>query len=65
MATTPPIGGYQMFEYNAPDRIIYVPKSSIELYRKEQSWQDYWYSIREQSSHGGVDDMIPEDGNFN
>ncbi len=40
-ATTPPTGGSNMFYNNAPDRKIYVPRNSVEAYKKAKYWSDY------------------------
>jgi hypothetical protein len=37
--TTPPIGGYDMFNNNALGRIIHVPTESVERYKTD--WSDY------------------------
>lgn len=43
--TTPPVAGSAMFNYNASDRKIYVPVSSVDDYKNAQSWSDYADSI--------------------
>ena len=40
-ATTPPAGGYYMFECNASDRKIYVPMESVEAYKSASYWSNY------------------------
>ena len=40
-AVTPPAGGYDMFYNNAPDRKIYVPIESVEVYKSALGWSDY------------------------
>ena len=40
-ATTPPAGGYNMFDDNAPGRKIYVPMESVEAYKSAEGWSDY------------------------
>ena len=39
--TTPPTGTYSMFSNNASDRIIYVPRESVEAYKAAKYWSDY------------------------
>ena len=39
--TTPPAGGYGMFDYNASGRKIYVPTESVDAYKSAQYWSDY------------------------
>jgi hypothetical protein len=39
--TTPPIGGSNMFYYNASIRKIYVPTSSASAYKSAEYWSDY------------------------
>ena len=43
--TTPPTGGYDMFDYNASGRKIYVPASDddsiINAYKAKKYWSDY------------------------
>ena len=39
--TTPPAGGFFMFDWNASDRKIYVPTASIEAYKSAEYWSDY------------------------
>ena len=39
--TTPPIGGYYMFEGNALGRKIYVPMESVVAYKPAWNWNDY------------------------
>ena len=40
-ATTPPAGGYDMFDDNASGRKIYVPTESVEAYKSAEYWSDY------------------------
>ena len=40
-ATTPPMGGYDMFAFNASGRKIYVPRASVEAYKEAGFWSDY------------------------
>lgn len=42
---TPPIGGDMIFSNNAPGRIIYVPKDSVEAYKAANYWSEYANSI--------------------
>ena len=42
---TPPQGGYLMFDNNAPDRMIYVPRESVEAYKVADQWKNYADSI--------------------
>ena len=44
-ATTPPAGGYWMFDNNASSRKIYVPKESVEAYESASYWRTYASSI--------------------
>ena len=44
-ATTPPTGGYCMFDDNASRRKIYVPTESVEEYKAAEGWSEYSYSI--------------------
>ncbi len=39
--TTPPRGGYSMFNYNASECKIYVPAASIEAYKNAPDWGNY------------------------
>ena len=38
---TPPTGGSSMFDYNASNRRIYVPTTSVDAYRLANYWSDY------------------------
>ena len=40
-ATTPPAGGYEMFDNNASGRKIYVPTESVEAYKSANYWRYY------------------------
>ena len=40
-ATTPPAGGSDMFNNNAPERKIYVPAGSVDAYKSAEYWSDY------------------------
>ena len=40
-ATTPPTGGPNMFDSNASDRKIYVPRNSVEAYQSASYWNEY------------------------
>ena len=44
-SATPPAGGYAMFNGNASDRKIYVPRNSVEAYKSASNWSDYASSI--------------------
>ena len=44
-ATTPPAGGFDMFNDNASGRKIYVPMESEEAYKCADGWADYADSI--------------------
>ncbi|MBQ7856579.1 MAG: leucine-rich repeat domain-containing protein [Alistipes sp.] len=44
-ATTPPIGSPAMFNSNASDRKIYVPRASVDAYKSAQYWSAYADSI--------------------
>ena len=44
-ATTPPAGGFDMFNENASGRKIYVPMESVEAYKCADGWADYADSI--------------------
>ena len=39
--TTPPTGGYGMFDYNPWGRKIYVPTESVEAYKSAECWSEY------------------------
>lgn len=39
--TTPPTGGFWMFNGNASGRKIYVPAASVEAYKAAEYWSDY------------------------
>ena len=39
--TTPPAGGYDMFDDNASGRKIYVPRNSVSAYKSAQYWSVY------------------------
>ena len=39
--TTPPIGATSMFNSNASERKIYVPRNSVEAYKSADGWKDY------------------------
>ncbi|MBQ2374156.1 MAG: leucine-rich repeat protein [Alistipes sp.] len=39
--TTPPTGGGEMFNGNAPGRKIYVPTASVDAYIAADGWKDY------------------------
>ena len=41
-ATTPPAGGFDMFNLNASGRKIYVPMESVEAYKSATRWS--WYA---------------------
>ena len=58
-ATTPPSGGYAMFDYNASGRKIYVPRASVEAYKEARYWRDYAdYIVRYEFEDGEV--VYPE-----
>lgn len=40
-ATNPPVGCSNMFDNNASDRKIYVPRESVEAYKNAEGWQEY------------------------
>ena len=41
-ATTPPaLGGTNVFDYNGSGRIIYVPASSVNMYKSATNWSKY------------------------
>ena len=44
-AITPPAGGVEMFNYNASNRMIYVPYTSVDEYISAEYWADYASSI--------------------
>ena len=44
-ATTPPVGGSEMFYGNATGRKIYVPMESVEAYKSASYWKNYANSI--------------------
>ena len=44
-ATTPPTGGFDMFNSNASGRKIYVPRESVEAYKAASYWRTYKSSI--------------------
>ena len=39
--TTPPTGGYNMFDGNASGRKIYVPRNSVDAYKSASYWSSY------------------------
>ena len=39
--TTPPTGGFSMFDNNASGRTIYVPSNSVSAYKSASGWSDY------------------------
>lgn len=39
--TTPPTGDLRMFDNNASGRKIYVPRNSVNAYKRAQYWKDY------------------------
>ena len=39
--TTPPTGGFSMFNNNASGRKIYVPSNSVSAYKSASGWSDY------------------------
>ena len=39
--TTPPTGGFLMFDNNASGRKIYVPSNSVSAYKSASGWSDY------------------------
>ncbi len=41
LPTTPPAGANYMFDYNASDRKIYVPATSLSAYKTAAYWSDY------------------------
>ena len=43
--TTPPTGGYNMFDNNASSRKIYVPSNSVSAYKSASGWSDYASAI--------------------
>ena len=43
--TTQPSGGTWMFDDNAPDRTIYVPRNSVEAYKSAVYWKNYASAI--------------------
>ena len=46
-ATTPPTGSASMFDNNALDRKIYVPRNSVEIYKTAEYWSEYAAYIEE------------------
>ena len=38
---TPPSGNSGMFDYNASDRMIYVPRNSVSIYKSAFGWDEY------------------------
>ena len=40
-ATTPPSLGSNVFDFNASDRLIYVPDESLDAYLNADGWRDY------------------------
>ena len=44
-ATTPPAGGYDMFNGTAQNLKIYVPRNSVEAYKSASNWRYYASSI--------------------
>ncbi len=39
--TTPPSGGFDMFDNNASGRKIYVPTASVDAYKAADGWKEY------------------------
>ena len=39
--TTPPSGDSDMFYNNASDRMIYVPRNSVSIYKSTSGWNEY------------------------
>ena len=39
--TTPPAGSSDMFDNNASDRKIYVPRASVDAYKSAKNWSTY------------------------
>ena len=44
-ATTPPVIGDDVFNWNASNRIIYVPRASVSAYKSASGWRTYASSI--------------------
>ena len=44
-ATTPPVIGDDVFNWNASNRIIYVPRASVSAYKSASGWSSYASSI--------------------
>ena len=63
-ATTPPIGSYNMFDGNAPDRIIYVPTESIRRYQEAQYWEQYANYIKGKNGDSENEDEYQPIGNI-
>ena len=69
-ATTPPVGGNQMFHNNASGRKIYVPAESIEAYRSAEYWSEYasdiemWYIPTECTSLTITADDVTGDSTY-
>ena len=40
-ATTPPTLGGLVFQYNASNRKIYVPRASVDAYKTAEGWSEY------------------------
>lgn len=45
-ATTPPALGTNAFNLNHDNRIIYVPKNSLDAYKSAPNWSNYADSIK-------------------
>ena len=44
-STTPPTLGYSVFNLNASDRKIYVPRASLDIYKTASGWREYASAI--------------------
>ena len=60
--TTPPNGGNLMFDYNASNRKIFVPRESVEAYKSAQYWSDYADNIVPYSGELGTITYTSSDG---
>lgn len=59
LATTPPAATYDTFEKCPEDRILYVPKASLEDYKNADYWKDFAQILPIETA--GINDVIDTD----
>lgn len=59
LATTPPVAIYNTFEKCPEDRILYVPKASLEDYKNADYWKDFAQILPIETT--GINDVIDID----